>query len=363
VRSVGQDVVGNRRALPGYGKTIGEARKKLYPCFSRTCQLRCDYCVANMHRKSAQNRPSLLAEIGDAAYLALLRPILSRYRPMEIFLGGPGEPLINPSFGFLASSFLAGGHRVHVTTNALAIAPLLEVASLCSPAALSHLTCDVAYHRGPLSLRGKEPARRVRENTERLADLGILRRVLVLMSPEACNLIDELAEELVDIKMLDKGVGIYLRRLSHTDGARHYPESYTRTELGRIQDLLERVEGAAMHPAGEVHLLPHLGAPLDLSGARCFAPMRVLNVGMDGGLWNCYAKPFRNRAQGHLRDGYALEQLYADGPPVCTYRECSCRVLGIEHCLKAHGVSLEDYCAAYHSRAGNQAAVSAIMGT
>jgi hypothetical protein len=84
-------------------------------------------------------------------------------------------------------------------------------------------------------------------------------------------------------------------------------------------------------------------------------------VGLDGGLWNCFAEPFLPRAQGHLQKGYRLERLFAREPVGCGYLECSCRVLGIEYCLEAHGVTLEDYCAAYHRQRGNQVAARAIM--
>jgi MoaA/NifB/PqqE/SkfB family radical SAM enzyme len=358
VSSIGRDLVLGSEPPEGVREKYAKARKQLYPCFSRTCQLRCDYCIANMRKPGAQNRPSLLAEIGVSAYIAKLQPILDRYRPLEVFLGGPGEPLITPDFGKFCEAFLDDGHRVHVTTNGIACNALRRFVEARGP---GRLTCDVTYHRGPLARRGRDFVSRVRENAERLAELGILRNLVVPMDPRACQDVAELAEELLDIQRLGKRVRVKVRRLSHTDGERRYPESYTAKELAAIQDLLDRVDGAEMWPAGEPRLLAHLSPPLNLCAAPCFAPTRVLNIGLDGGLWNCFAQPFRPRAQGHLASGYDVERVYADGATGCGYLECSCRILGIEYCLEAHGSSLEEYCAAYHSRAGNDAAVRAIM--
>jgi hypothetical protein len=302
-----------------------------------------------MYRPGAQGRPSLLHEVGVDGYLERLAPILERYRPMEIFLGGPGEPLIEPGFRELATALLNDGHFVHVTTNGISVSRLLEVAR--DAINTEALTCEIAFHAGPLRRRGSMSS--VLDNAAKLGELGILSSVLALLSPGALAGEPTLVEALELIQSAGPGPRIRLRRLSHFDGERRFPDSYTASERSQIRQVLDSVPQATLSPSGDPELLPMLAAPLELRGAPCVAPMRVLNVGLDGGLWDCYADPFRPRALGHLDRGFRVDELYKDGPVPCEYAECLCRVLGIEHCLEAHGVSLRDYCATYHELRGD----------
>jgi hypothetical protein len=184
-------------------------------------------------------------------------------------------------------------------------------------------------------------------------------RVLGVLSPAALAKASEVGDDLRRFRA--RGARVELRRLSHKLGKKRYPASYTAVEVEAMGAMCERLAGAEFDVDGPTALLPHLGCDLELRDWPCYAPMRVLNVGLDGGLWNCYAQPFRPRAQGSLLDGYALEELFARAPRACGYDVCSCRVLGIRYCLEPAGVALATYCAAHHGRAGNRASVRAIV--
>ncbi|MHC4177398.1 MAG: hypothetical protein ACYSWU_07825 [Planctomycetota bacterium] len=356
------DLLKGRTPDANYINNLRIAKRALHVNFAGKCQLKCGYCVSNMHKPNVQKRSSLIDQIGMGAYLKQVQPIIDRYAPMKVTLTGPGEPAMVPGFTELAHAVFHGGENVvSIQTNMLPIKQLLAFINAYTEEQRRNIYIAGSYHVGAFADKAQPEKWRgpVRENFQAVVKTGVNVGVIVPLAPAA--LVDSKLEN--DLQaMKDAAAGgfkLQLVELGHIYKGKRYPGSYTAAERRRIQVLLDAVGTVRVMPK-QAETLKYMTPRLHLKGMPCYV-RREVNIGLFGGLFHCNGQPPNKEQLGHLGRGIELEGLYSDKPLRCPFDTCSCRSAAIARCLRPARIDIEEYYAAYYRALGDKKTSAEIL--
>ena len=302
---------------------------------SLRCSLRCRYCASGFDSAQAQRRPVLLEDIGADRYLYEIDrlPI-----PEDALINfhGPAEPLEDPHFEQLFVALYTGEHTMRVYTNLIKSEPLVDLVSgyECQGRA-GGIEIAASYPVG--AYRNKRERHRVRTAIYDLIGTRAFVRLMVPATPAALAY-DGLEDDLRGFASTAEGrFQVSMIALGNAIGVRPYPDSYTDAELLRFAELA-RAYGAWQPLPKRLGNLREMGAPLRLKGQPCLYPSIHAAVGIDGRIWNCGPA---NEPERRL--GEPIGRLYATGPVPCPHPVCTCKPRGVEYCLEARGITLEEH--------------------
>ena len=303
---------------------------------SLKCSLRCSYCTSGFNNPRAQKRETILDDLGLCRYLELVERLPIPDDALVNF-HGPAEPTMLSGFVELARALVTEDRAVRVYTNLLKPQPIIDLVETAVPRwRRQDVEVAVSYHIGTYSMRLGDRVK-VREALYEVLKRGPFVRLMLPATPAA--LWDRQLG--TDVRWFrEVAIGRFVVSVIVLGGkldGQIYPEAYTDRELARLYDLSEIYEPWSTLPVYPPNLR-RVGGPLRLEGQPCLYPSRHAAVGIDGRIWNCGPDHEPER-----RLGDPIESLYPEGAVPCPHPVCTCKPRGVEYCLEARGISLEEH--------------------
>lgn len=319
----------------------------IYP--TRYCSHNCWYCCSG----KSYNYPkkSIIDELGVDLYisriLSLSNGVRCEYRPSG------GEPLEHPATPKIIEALLNAGHNVCLGTNGVHIDRIIDTVNGTG----KKIDFEVSFHIGQY-LREKDGKRLkfYMENVvENVLKIGKRCTFIVPIPPEVLHSeeTEKYFDQIVEMataygaNLPDYHFGLYSKVFSLSEfggeyNGKTYPRDYSVADRERITYLMRKYVNPD-YAFDEISALSSINRSMDLKGINCYYMTGVIQVSNNGDIFVCGSGD-HSMIIGNIRDANISSKVGASNNPApCAFKKCCCASMGLNGCLKPHGLTFADY--------------------